>query len=651
MSDSDQTVFGGRYELHRRLARGGMADVYLAHDRLLDRPVAVKVLFAEFASDPSFVERFRREAQAAANLNHPNIVGVYDWGQEGNQYYIVMEYIDGRSLAEILRAEGSLLPERAADIGIDVAAALGFAHRNGVVNRDVKPGNILISSSGQVKVTDFGIARAFAEGVQENLTQAGSVMGTATYFSPEQAQGKPVDPRSDVYSLGVVLYEMVCGRPPFTGDSPVAIAYKHVQEPPAPLRDHKPDIDPALDAIVLKAMAKSTANRYPSAEDLRSDLRRYREGQRELAAGLPAAAALAAGATMAMPTVAGAPDGTQVAVAPDEYGDYDDQYVEEPRRNGVFVMVLVILLILLVGLLFGLARALGFGDSGGDEATQVEVPNVIDKNVDDARSELEGQGFEVLTEFEKNADRPDQTVFDQNPKGGEKVDEGSIVTLKVSTGAETIPMPQLVGLTEEAARKFLTDNGFTGEVDTSTREFSDTIPEGQVTAQDPGQGVQVPLDATITLTVSDGPEQRAVPDVTGKSAVEATSELVSAGFKVTESNEFSSTVPQGQVIATDPVAGTLLDKDAVVTIRVSQGIEQVVVPAVVGLDEAEASSRLTTAGFKVSVEDQLLDDPDSTEDGQVLAQNPAGDSQAPKGATVIIIVGRAPDVIPPDPIN
>ncbi len=285
MSDSDQTVFGGRYELHRRLARGGMADVYLAHDRLLDRPVAVKVLFAEFASDPSFVERFRREAQAAANLNHPNIVGVYDWGQEGNQYYIVMEYIDGRSLAEILRAEGSLLPERAADIGIDVAAALGFAHRNGVVNRDVKPGNILISSSGQVKVTDFGIARAFDEGVQENLTQAGSVMGTATYFSPEQAQGKPVDPRSDVYSLGVVLYEMVCGRPPFTGDSPVAIAYKHVQEPPAPLRDHKPDIDPALDAIVLKAMAKSTANRYPSAEDLRSDLRRYREGQRELAAG------------------------------------------------------------------------------------------------------------------------------------------------------------------------------------------------------------------------------------------------------------------------------------------------------------------------------------------------------------------------------
>src|SRR5206468_3780944 len=251
---SQQTVFNGRYELHRRLARGGMADVFLARDQLLDRPVAVKVLFPEFATDPNFVERFRREAQSAANLNHPNIVSVYDWGQEQGTYFIVMEYIEGRSLADILRTEGPLQPQRAAEVASDIAAALGFAHRNGVVHRDVKPGNVLISPSGQVKVADFGIARALGADPESNLTQAGSVMGTATYFAPEQAQGLPLDPRSDLYSLGVVLYEMVTGRPPFSGESPVAIAYKHVQEQPPPPRHVNTNVPPAMEAIILKLL-------------------------------------------------------------------------------------------------------------------------------------------------------------------------------------------------------------------------------------------------------------------------------------------------------------------------------------------------------------------------------------------------------------
>src|SRR5689334_2339267 len=247
---SEQQVFNGRYELHRRIARGGMADVFLARDQLLDRPVAVKVLFPEYANDPSFVERFRREAQSAANLNHPNIVAVYDWGEEQGTYFIVMEYVEGRSLADILRTEGPLHPQRAAEIASDIAAALGFAHRNGVIHRDIKPGNVLVSPNGQVKVADFGIARALGAAAEENLTQAGSVMGTATYFSPEQAQGLALDPRSDLYSLGVVLYEMVTGRAPFTGDSPVAIAYKHVQEQPPRPRNVNPDVPVALEAII-----------------------------------------------------------------------------------------------------------------------------------------------------------------------------------------------------------------------------------------------------------------------------------------------------------------------------------------------------------------------------------------------------------------
>ena len=272
MSEQELRVLGDRYEIHQRLARGGMAQVYLARDRSLDRPVAIKELVPEFATDPSFVERFRREAQAAANLAHPNIVGVYDWGTQDGTYFIVMEYIDGPSLSQVIRRDGPLHPRRAMELASEVAGALGFAHSRGVVHRDVKPGNVLLTGSGQSKVTDFGIARALSS-PDEDLTQAGSVMGTATYFSPEQAQGQPVDPRSDLYSLGVVLYEMVTGRAPFTGDSPLAIAYKHVQDQPAPPSSIIPDLPVGVDAIVMKLLSKRPDDRYASAEDLRADIR------------------------------------------------------------------------------------------------------------------------------------------------------------------------------------------------------------------------------------------------------------------------------------------------------------------------------------------------------------------------------------------
>src|SRR5262245_12503009 len=297
-------IINDRYEIHKRIGRGGMADVFLGRDRLLDRQVAIKVLFPEFAIDPNFVERFRREAQAAANLSHPNIVNVYDWGRHSGTYFIAMEYVHGRTLAEILRTNGHVTSKQAAEIASEVAAALGFAHEAGLVHRDIKPANILIGSNGQVKVADFGIARAMNAPTESNLTQVGSVMGTATYFSPEQAQGAQPDPRSDLYSLGIVLYEMVGGRPPFSGENPVSIAYKQVHDNPQPLNQIVADVPKSFEAIVAKLLAKRPEVRYPNAEALREDLRRFRQGEpvqalTAVAGGLGAAGA-APGATVAV---------------------------------------------------------------------------------------------------------------------------------------------------------------------------------------------------------------------------------------------------------------------------------------------------------------------------------------------------------------
>jgi serine/threonine-protein kinase len=635
---SEQTVFNGRYELHRRLARGGMADVFLARDQLLDRPVAVKVLFPEFATDPNFVERFRREAQSAANLNHPNIVSVYDWGQEEGTYFIVMEYIEGRSLADILRTEGPLHPQRAAEVASDIAAALGFAHRNGVVHRDVKPGNVLISPSGQVKVADFGIARALGAGAEENLTQAGSVMGTATYFAPEQAQGLPLDPRSDLYSLGVVLYEMVTGRPPFSGESPVAIAYKHVQEQPAPPRHLNTNVPADLEAIILKLLSKNPQQRYPSAEDLRADLRRFREGQPVLAAAAAGAtsAVAAVGATQA---VAATPGPRYESTRAVPVGEYQQAGYERPRRSGAFLVVLILLLLILAGLLFALGKVIT-GSGSTAQTIDITIPQggVVGKDEATATKNLQTAGWDVTASHDANDTVTEGLVISVDPPEGttQKVEKGTKgkATIHVSTGGATVKMPSVLGQQEQAAIDFLKSQGFTAITTVDAPADDPNVAQGEVFKQDPAEGTDVKKDASITLTVSNGKPKVAVPDVSGRSVAEASNVLGQQGFTVSKTqSEASDTVPKDQVIRTDPPAGTQADKGSSVTIIVSSGKAQVSVPSVTSLTKEAAEAAITNAGLVPNAHCTAVN-PVQSNDTNVTSQSPAANTKVDSGSTV-----------------
>ena len=650
MSDHGSTVLNDRYEMQQRIGRGGMADVYLARDVLLDRLVAIKVLFPEFATDPAFVERFRREAQSAANLNHPNVVSVYDWGRSNNTYFMAMEYVPGRTLADALQSVGAISAQKAAEVGIEVAAALSFAHRNNVVHRDIKPGNILIGSSGQLKVADFGIARALGSPADSGLTQAGAVMGTAAYLSPEQAQGGQPDPRSDLYSLGIVLYEMVTGRIPFTGDTPLAIAYKQVHEQPTPINQIAPEVPRAFEAIVARLLTKDPARRYQTAEAVRDDLRRFRDG-------LPVQALAAIINRKDEPVVDDASDTTTVVVPPppptgqrptvqinetenilgDKSGPIGRPDDLQRRRTGIIVGAVAAGIVVVIALV---AALLAFsGDDVGD--ANVVMPNVVGVLLEDAVAQLEDLGLEVVTVAQENPDVEANIVWSQQPADGELLSAGDEVSVIYNPSNTPIPVPQLVGLSVDQARSALLNLGLT--IGTISTQNDPVAPVDTIISSTPGFGVEVLGGATIDIVVSAGKGTNPVPSLDGQTASDAAATLQGDPYKfaVNEIIEASDTVEPGRVIRTSPTPGTELAPGAVVTMYVSNGRAPIKVPPVTGLTETQARAQLSARGFLVVVKEYVEVPTGSANDGKVISQDPSSGVDAAVGSQVSLKIGKA----------
>ncbi len=646
-ADDRARIYNGRYELIRQIARGGTAQVYLARDLLLDRPVALKVLFPELSSDFSFVERFRREAQAAANLSHPNIVPVFDWGESERTYFIVMEYVDGEPLSAIIRSQAPLPPARAAGIAADISKALSYAHRHGVVHRDVKPGNVLITRDGQVKVTDFGIARAV--GSDDSVTQTGLVMGTATYFSPEQAQGLGVDGRSDVYALGVVLYEMVTGRPPFSADTPVAIAYKHVSEAAVPPRELEPRVPEPLEAVILRAIAKQPSDRYPTAEDLHADLQRYTQGVPVLA--MAAATAGGLGATQML-----APMGATQAIAPasattvlpmrqateavatdvqhrtELVGGTSGEKPEMPKRRWVgWTLVGLLLAAALAFLVYFGGRSLGYFGAPG----YFSMPDVEGINVFTAAHVLQADGLKWHTTAVYNSEPPG-SVVKQSPAVRTMVQRGEKVYLTVSRGPKKVAVPGVVNESYTSAEAAMKSAGLKYQLIPVTPPPGAVV--GTVTRTDPPASTMVLPGDTVKIYYFHGTAQTSVPKVAGDTLAEADAAITASHLTLNPVQSVpSAKYPKGVVSGTQPPEGSTVREGTGITVLISAG-PPATVPDVTNEPAAAAESAITKAGLVYHV---VYVSGLPSDNGYVTSQSPAGGTQLTQGSTVTISVVKS----------
>lgn len=575
-------VIDGRYRIENLIGSGGMADVWLADDLSLPRRVALKVLHDRFARDPEFIERFRREAESAAALQHPNIVSIFDRGEVGDTYYIAMAYIEGRTLRDLINL--GLTPPESVAIVRQILEAAGFAHRHGVIHRDLKPLNVIVDATGLATVTDFGIARAV--GVSD-LTDPGSIMGTAHYLSPEQAQGLEVGPESDLYSVGVILYECLTGRVPYDGESAVAIAMRQMQETPPPPSYYNESVSPALDAVTMKALAREPIGRYHSAEAFIEAL---------------------------------------------DAAEANPGYVEPEEKSKKWIWLVIGAVIIGLLLAYGLTRG-----------NTVDVPNVVGEKFDTAVSKLNDEGFDVGEVERVRQSGPSNRVLRQDPSGESDRDckflgwfcSDPDVNLAVSAGPGTVEVPDVAGEPRDTAEQTLDDAGFGVTVETKP---SSDVPADTVIETDPSAGAAVKTGSTITMFVSSGPQQVAVPVLVGLTEGAAEQRLSAKGLE-SDLSETASDRPVGEVLTQSPDAGTKVDPGSTVTLTISSGPDEttVSVPNVVGLDSADAQSQITAAGLTVSVQEQ----PTSIQpqDGKVIDQNPSGGGTVSEGTRIVIMVG------------
>lgn len=627
--------FDNRYEIVRRLGSGGMADVYLARDTHLGRDVAIKILYKRYANDEEFVTRFRQEAQSAAGLNHPHIVSIYDRGEAEGSYYIAMEYLEGQSLKDLIAEKARLEPREAIVIAEQILQALQFAHEHHVIHRDIKPHNIVINGRGQVKVTDFGIARA---GSSSRMTETGSIIGTAQYLSPEQAKGKAVEQGSDLYSLGVVLYEMLTGQVPFEGENPVAIALKHLSDQPVPPQALVPEIPDNLNNVVMRSLAKDPRDRYQSAEEFLADLERCRQ---DLPVVAPVPLSDAEKTSVIAPAAAAAgmaamePDAGETAVQPAAGG----RGGKSASRKKWMWLALALAALVLLGLgVYLLAFARGAG--------AVEVPSVVNMSYQQAQDAIRAQGLTPDLEAEEFSDSvPAGNVIRQNPEAGAQLKGGGTVRLVVSKGSSKVGVPDLVGQSAGYAESKLREVGL--NPDRQPDAYSETVAEGSVISQDPAAGSQVQKGSSVKYVVSKGaapPKEVSVPSVVGMDINGARARLEQEGLTLGGVSEQSSdTVPAGQIISQSPSSGQMVKEGSAVSVVVSKGPSgptQVGVPPVEGLTQGAAESAISSAGLVPSVSTQST--ADVTKWNTVKSQSPSAGTMVSEGSTVSIVVWVSP---------